>query len=1115
MSINTIPDLQARQSALDITQSFLVQAPAGSGKTELLTQRFLKLLSFVETPEEIIAITFTNKAAAEMRSRIIAALEKAESLPEPSSAHEKATWLLAKAVLKQSQLKNWHLREHPNRLRILTLDALSLQIAQKLPISSKLGAQLDIAEDPESLYQHAAKMILLSPPKDAPWLEDIKTLLLYLDNDYYRLETLLTTLLSKRDQWLPLIMLGNNTVEKRALLEKELMHVNEFILQAGENLLSTSLKDEIEALAIYASATLPRPNVGASGGSPSKKEHWLLVAEMLLTKADELRKKSDKNNGFPPASSSKSAPEKAMFEEYKQRFESLVNALSVYPDYIQWLAEVRKLPELHYSDTQWQVLSTLFTLLPLCAAQLRLTFSHYNQVDYIENAQSALHALGSDENPTDISLSLDHKIQHLLIDEFQDTSSNQFLLIKKLTAGWMPDDGRTLFLVGDPMQSIYRFRQAEVGLFLHAKHYGIGDIHLDFITLTSNFRSSTTIVHWLNKHFQSIFPQKEDIRFGAIPYSQAHAIHKNKDNDSQIQCAYFSQENDLAEEQFIIQQIKNIQQNFPQESIAILIRSRDHLKTITPLLQSNRIEYQAVDIETLSHKAIIYDLLSLTRACVHLGDNIAWLACLRAPWCGLSLHDLWNLTHTKNTATLWEAISEDAVINTLSDDGRQRLHHFRQAITPAIQQRQRMSLRDTIESTWRQLGGEALLSPENQLSDIERFFSLLEKITDPTGIININLLEQKVTTLFAAAPHAKNNPVHIMTIHKAKGLEFDHIFLPKLHKKTAALDRPLIAWLEYPDQDNIHHLLMAPMSEVNTSDKTYDYIQKQQQKKLLLEMDRVLYVAITRAKKCLILTAALEIDSAPSNSSLLGRLWATHPHLFQLQCFDGLLESLDPFESTEKSSPGLHRISSSMLQEFSLIPKNKNEYKAHQENSPDLILPSHRDEAKLGTLIHLLIEQLTQLGIVGWKSFSLNHQKKIIHSLCQQLNISPENYSSSAEKSLRALDNLIHDPRGQWIIQHRKNARSEYTIYDHDYPQWTKKIIDRCFRDDNGKHWIIDFKTSENNDPHLSDEMFIQQAAKEHYPQLASYKQALHRMTQEQDIQLALYFPLIPAWHIY
>jgi ATP-dependent helicase/nuclease subunit A len=92
-------DADVRECALDPTLSFCVTAPAGSGKTELLSQRVLRLLAQAEQPEEILAITFTRKAAAEMQERIIAALQRAATEPEPSAEHKRHTWQLARAVL--------------------------------------------------------------------------------------------------------------------------------------------------------------------------------------------------------------------------------------------------------------------------------------------------------------------------------------------------------------------------------------------------------------------------------------------------------------------------------------------------------------------------------------------------------------------------------------------------------------------------------------------------------------------------------------------------------------------------------------------------------------------------------------------------------------------------------------------------------------------------------------------------------------------------------------------------------------------------------------------------------------------------------------------------------
>src|SRR5258708_10140068 len=124
---SVIADQAAREAALDPRRSFIVQAPAGSGKTELLVQRFVNLVSVVEKPEEILAITFTRKAAAEMRSRVLAALET------PEIAH---------------------------RLRIQTIDSLCTALTRQMPVLARFGAQPEILEDASDLYAEPASRTL-------------------------------------------------------------------------------------------------------------------------------------------------------------------------------------------------------------------------------------------------------------------------------------------------------------------------------------------------------------------------------------------------------------------------------------------------------------------------------------------------------------------------------------------------------------------------------------------------------------------------------------------------------------------------------------------------------------------------------------------------------------------------------------------------------------------------------------------------------------------------------------------------------------------------------------------------------------------------------------------
>ena len=139
-------DAAARASALDPTRSFIVQAPAGSGKTELLTQRFLRLLATVEYPEEVIALTFTRKAAAEMRERIVSALQQAANNAVVGNDNDRLRMRLAGDVLLRDREQEWRLAANPQRLRVMTIDAFNGGLVRQMPLTAQLGATLNTTD---------------------------------------------------------------------------------------------------------------------------------------------------------------------------------------------------------------------------------------------------------------------------------------------------------------------------------------------------------------------------------------------------------------------------------------------------------------------------------------------------------------------------------------------------------------------------------------------------------------------------------------------------------------------------------------------------------------------------------------------------------------------------------------------------------------------------------------------------------------------------------------------------------------------------------------------------------------------------------------------------------
>ena len=199
-----IQDRDERILALEPFQSFAVSAPAGSGKTELLTQRVLRLLSVVENPEEILCMTFANKAADEMKSRVIEYLIRASKSDDQNTylslqEHEVIALDLAKKALSRNKAKKWNLLDNPSRLRIYTIDGFCRKLAGQLPLESEFNPFTKDLPEPITLYKKVVSELILSQiERNNDISRAISTLLGLLDNELNEQQNLLVNLLQDR-----------------------------------------------------------------------------------------------------------------------------------------------------------------------------------------------------------------------------------------------------------------------------------------------------------------------------------------------------------------------------------------------------------------------------------------------------------------------------------------------------------------------------------------------------------------------------------------------------------------------------------------------------------------------------------------------------------------------------------------------------------------------------------------------------------------------------------------------------------------------------------------------------------------------------------------------------
>jgi ATP-dependent helicase/nuclease subunit A len=1081
-------DAENRERALAL-ESFIVEAPAGAGKTELLTQRYLRLLALVNEPEEIVAITFTNKAAAEMANRILSSLQDAADGRPVEMAHKQKTRELANAALARSASRGWNLLDQPARLRINTIDSLSSLLARQMPLMSRFGAQPAVIEDATVLYEEAASRAIASLEDEAA-NEPVKEALRYFDNDAVRLRNQLAQMLARRDQWLP--HAGRHAIEDEAT--EALRHLIRQDMDAAAHVLDEAVQRQLMPVARYAASNLPCEHCVSlllDWDTPLPPRHeslplWLAVCDFLLTQDGGFRKEGglNKNHGFPAT------------DEGRCQKKALAEILEQLPDAAP-LAKLRRLPDLRNMEEERRIVGALARLLQLATAHLIYVFRESGEVDFVEVSQRALQALETEAGPTDLALKLDYRIQHLLVDEFQDTSPAQVLLLQKLMAGWEPGDGRTVFCVGDPMQSIYRFRKADVGLFLQVAEEGIGHIPLQRLQLTRNNRSCPAIVEWVNGAFQRIFPDKDSVVSGAISYREFAATRDSLPGEGvAVHALTLAQETDsetcaALEAQRIVEIIRREQAEDPQRTIAVLVRARNQLHALVSEIRRNHrdIRFQAVEVEELAGRQSIQDVLALTRAMIHRADRVNWLAVLRAPWCGLTLADLHALAADDHFSTVWQLMQDEERLSRLSEDGRQRLLHVRQVLAEAFAHQGRQSMRRWVESAWLKLGGPQCLWEEGDVRDVQALLDLIDKL-EASGRFDIAALEEGIACLYAAPDVHATGSLQFMTIHKSKGLEFDTVVLPGLHRQPNRGDQPLILWEEVPIEDKGAQLVAAAWCPRHLRDAdrrtTYDYLQDLECERAANETTRLLYVAATRTIRRLHLVGVARAngkgDVKPPSGTFLELLWNAVGGEF-LPAAETEHAAADAMPEEAMFIPKLIRLAEPEIPEMlkpGLQATGMPQSAAAQETGMET---GSRLEADSGILAHRYMELVARDGLEAWPISRLEALEPVMQRWMFAQGHGNEEAVIGAERALDALRTTLNSEAGRWILRSREQGGHEYALSRADEDGVSTHIMDRTFVEE-GVRWIIDYKSTRFAEG--ADNALLEQA-EQYRPQLQRY----------------------------
>jgi|GEM_PF-1901770 len=1148
-----LSELQQRALALD--KNISVTAGAGSGKTRILVERYLKIV--LQNParlRRVLAFTFTNKAAGEMQERIAA--DVLARLSATTDAQERMRLLTIRDQLNSASISTIHgfcarvLREFPMEAGIAPdfqeMDEIRQSILQQEAIKKVFdlinnGEMQGPAEDWQFFFSRLPRntvSVLLQEALSKPYeMLQISERMAPYDADSF-LEFLY-------NQW-------------RALFAEELDRLDSRHLRPALSIIlqrDGPLTDHEKALAVW---EWVQQADHALANHPGSMETAILLCRgaRLLTAGKGTAYKNlaqlGSQKSWPATAAGSLLTLSRLFEPLSGR---LLELKMAFPD-----------PE---TDRRWFQLMQIFLRLYDRVSGVYQQQKHERGFLDFEDLQLFTWKLLR-THPR-IGKELYERYDHILVDEFQDTNALQWEIIQQVASRDGQLNRDKIFVVGDPKQSIYGFRDADIRIFRQVKESfarQFGHAHMDDYAGNVRFEESYRFLPRLNAFINFLFSgvlQESRHNAYAVGYSALDskrqlpgkgwmelALLPAGENGVQTETEYLAQtiRRLIVERHTFFQWSGSAEQERPLEygHIAILLRQRTHLLEVEQTLRRYGIPFKTAGGIGFWQRQEIFDLYHLLRFLSNTHDDFALVALLRSKLFMISDPALFFLQQEAGH-TYWQKLCGELTADGYSTEDRNKLEPARHLIHKWIQLSHRLPLSELLPIIVSDVDLLAILAAqpngEQLVANIQKLMVYVQDydMTGPGGITDfLNYLDTFLTHEMregeAALTLEDSGTVKIMTIHAAKGLQFPVVFLPFLNQRIQdsrsklLLDTDLGLATRFDSGD---------MDEAQSEHLLYTLLKHRQRQKDNAEARRIFYVGASRASNYLFLSAALKDEQKIEGESALR--WIHEAFSAQgIELLTSDRVQRDDFELIIRR--GAEAVADSERETrrkgetLALLRKDLHAGEDAGDAPPDYLTPI-RDEVgaltfsatRLMTYLREPQEYLKRyhLGFFeqDYESFAARIsgddyallKGKIIHRLLELLPLSNQPIAALIDNTLSEFDVFDSDLRRQWqqefadllqrihqsptgrSILQAAEYRNEIVITSRLGTDYFTGTLDRLYRNQEGNWEVVDYKTNR-----IGRHQVEQEAA--HYEwQIKSYAFLLSKLfPQQESFPVSIYF---------